>query len=125
MKLFKSHRPDYADGGQLRDFVYVRDAANVAAWLVERPDVSGIFNLGSGHARTFSDLAAAVFAAAGRAPQIEYVAMPPTLRDRYQYFTEAKIDRLRAVGYEGQFTALEAGIGQYVREFLSQPDPYR
>jgi ADP-L-glycero-D-manno-heptose 6-epimerase len=125
VKLFQSQRPDYADGGQLRDFVYVRDAADVVAWLVQRPDVSGIFNLGSGRARSFKDMAEAVFAAAGKAPQIEYVPMPPELRDRYQYHTQAKMDRLRAAGYPGQFTALEDGIGDYVRAFLSQSDSYR
>jgi len=125
VKLFKSYRDDYADGGQLRDFVYVRDVADVVAWLLERPEVSGVFNLGSGRARSFKDMAEAVFAAAGAAPRIEYVEMPATLRDRYQYFTEARLERLRAAGYEGQFTALEDGIGDYVRGFLSQPDPYR
>jgi len=125
VRLFKSHRADYADGGQMRDFVYVRDAADVVAWLLERGDVSGVFNLGSGRARSFKDMAEAVFAAAGRAPQIEYVDMPEALCDRYQYFTEARMDRLRGAGYEGQFTALEHGIGDYVRGFLSQADPYR
>ena len=125
VKLFKSYRDDYADGGQLRDFVYVRDVADVVEWLVNRPDVCGVYNLGSGRARSFKDMAEAVFAAAGAAPRIEYVEMPATLRDRYQYFTEARLERLRAAGYEGQFTALEDGIGDYVRGFLSQPDPYR
>ncbi|HTX48191.1 MAG TPA: ADP-glyceromanno-heptose 6-epimerase [Caulobacteraceae bacterium] len=125
VRLFKSHRPDCADGGQRRDFVYVRDAADVVAWLLERGDSSGIFNLGSGRARSFKEMAEAVFAAAGRPPQIEYVDMPETLRGRYQYFTEARMERLREAGYEGQFTALEDGVGDYVRGFLSQPDPYR
>jgi ADP-L-glycero-D-manno-heptose 6-epimerase len=125
VKLFKSYRDDYADGGQLRDFVYVRDVADVVSWLLDRPDVSGVFNLGSGRARSFKDMAEAVFAAAGAAPRIEYVEMPVTLRDRYQYFTEARLERLRGAGYEGQFTALEDGIGDYVRAFLSQSDPYR
>ena len=125
VRLFKSHRPEFPDGGQLRDFVYVRDAVDVVAWLVDRPDVSGLFNLGAGEARTFKDLALAVFAAAGQTPRIDYFDMPPELRDRYQYRTEAKMERLRAAGYEGQFTRLEAGIDDYVRGFLSQPDPYR
>lgn len=124
VKLFRSHRADYADGGQLRDFVYVRDAVDVIAWLARRPDVSGIFNLGSGRARSFKDLAETVFAAAGKPPQIEYVAMPAELGDRYQYFTEAKMGRLRAAGYEGQPTPLEAGISDYVRAF-AQADPHR
>jgi len=125
VRLFKSHRDDYADGGQLRDFVYVRDAADVASWMLERGDVSGVFNLGSGRARSFKDMADAVFVAAGRAPQISYIDMPEALQGRYQYFTEARMQRLRDAGYEGQFTSLEDGISDYVRGFLSQPDPYR
>ena len=125
VRLFKSHRADYADGGQRRDFVYVRDVADVVAWLLERSDVSGVFNLGSGRAGSFKDMAEAVFAAAGRPPQIEYIDMPEALRDRYQYFTEAGMHRLRAAGYAGQFTTLEDGVGDYVRSFLSQTDPHR
>jgi ADP-L-glycero-D-manno-heptose 6-epimerase len=104
--------------------VYVRDATDVAEWLAGRPDVSGIFNLGSGRARSFREMAEAVFRAAGKAPQIEYVPMPEAIRDRYQYFTEAGLSRLRRAGYEGQFTSLEDGIGDYVRTHLSQTDPY-
>ncbi|MFI4936238.1 MAG: ADP-glyceromanno-heptose 6-epimerase [Caulobacterales bacterium] len=125
VKLFKSYHPDYADGGQLRDFVYVNDVVDVVEWLVHRADVNGVFNLGSGRARSFKDLAEATFAAAGVQPQIDYIAMPLPLRERYQYHTEAKLDRLRAAGYEGQFTALEEGVGDYVKRFLGQPDPYR
>jgi ADP-L-glycero-D-manno-heptose 6-epimerase len=125
VRLFKSHRADYTDGGQLRDFVYVRDAAEVAAWLVGKPGVSGIFNLGSGRARSFKDLAEAVFKAAGKAPVIEYFEMPEALRPRYQYFTEARLDRLRAAGYDGQFASLEDGIGDYVAGFLATDDPFR
>jgi ADP-L-glycero-D-manno-heptose 6-epimerase len=124
VRLFKSYREGVADGGQLRDFVYVRDAADVIEWLAGRPDVSGIFNLGSGRARSFKDMAEAVFRAAGKPQQIEYVPMPDAIRDRYQYFTEANVDRLRRAGYEGQFTSLEDGIGDYVRGYLSRPDPY-
>jgi ADP-L-glycero-D-manno-heptose 6-epimerase len=124
VRLFKSHRPDFADGGQLRDFVYIRDVADVLEWLAARPDVSGIFNLGSGRARSFKDLAEATFAAAGKPAQIEYVPTPESIRDRYQYFTEARLERLRAAGYEGQFTSLEDGVGDYVRGFLSKADPY-
>jgi ADP-L-glycero-D-manno-heptose 6-epimerase len=124
VKLFKSHRADYADGGQLRDFVYVRDVADVVEWLVNRPDVCGVYNLGSGRARSFKALAEAVFAAAGKTPQIEYSPMPPELQGRYQYRTEARLERLRAAGYEGQFTSLEDGVGDYVRGYLCQPDPY-
>jgi ADP-L-glycero-D-manno-heptose 6-epimerase len=124
VKLFKSYKPDIGDGGQLRDFVYVRDVVDVVEWLVSRPDVNGVYNLGSGRARSFRELAEAVFAAADKAPQIDYVPMPMALRDRYQYFTEAKQERLRAAGFEGQFTSLEDGVGEYVRGYLSQTDPY-
>ena len=124
VKLFKSYHANYADGGQLRDFVYVRDVVDVVAWLLERPEVSGIYNLGSGRARSFKDLAEALFAAAGVEPHIDYIAMPLALRERYQYFTEAKLERLRAAGYDGQFTTLEDGVGDYVKGYLSKPDPY-
>jgi ADP-L-glycero-D-manno-heptose 6-epimerase len=125
VRLFKSHRPDIADGGQLRDFVYVRDVVDVIEWLAERPAVSGVFNLGSGRARSFRELAEATFAAAGKPPQIEYRPMPAELQGRYQYFTEARMERLRAAGYDGQFTSLEDGVADYVRGYLSKPDPYR
>lgn len=124
VKLFKSYHPDYADGGQLRDFVYVRDVADVVAWLLEHPAVSGIYNLGSGRARSFKDMAEALFAAAGAEPHIDYIAMPLVLRERYQYFTEARLERLRAAGYEGQFTGLEDGVADYVKGYLSRSDPY-
>jgi ADP-L-glycero-D-manno-heptose 6-epimerase len=123
--LFKSHREGFADGGQLRDFVYVRDAAEVVAWLLENPQVQGVYNLGSGQARTFADLAAALFRAAGREPDIAYADMPEGIRDKYQYFTQADMSRLSKAGYDKSFTALEEGIGDYVGLYLSQPDPYR
>ncbi|MDP1631603.1 MAG: ADP-glyceromanno-heptose 6-epimerase [Caulobacter sp.] len=125
VQLFKSHNPDYKDGGQLRDFVYVRDVADVVEWLTRAEEVNGVFNLGSGKARSFKDMTEAVFKAAGRKPAIEYVAMPAAIRDKYQYFTEAKMDRLRAAGYPGQMTTLEDGIGDYVRGYLSQSDSHR
>jgi ADP-L-glycero-D-manno-heptose 6-epimerase len=125
VQLFRSHRPDYEDGGQLRDFVYVRDCAQVAAWLLETPEVNGIFNLGTGKARSFADLARAVFAAAGREPEISYVDTPVEIRDKYQYFTEADMSRLKAAGYAHGFTELEAGAADYVGRYLSQEDPYR
>jgi len=125
VQLFKSYRKDVADGGQKRDFVYVRDTADVVEWLMQNPQVSGVFNLGSGAARTFEDLACAVFQAAGREPKIEYTPMPPAIRDKYQYFTEARMDRLRAAGYDKTFTALEDGVADYVSNFLACPDPYR
>ncbi|HKR86936.1 MAG TPA: ADP-glyceromanno-heptose 6-epimerase, partial [Phenylobacterium sp.] len=94
VQLFKSYRADVPDGGQKRDFVYVRDAADVTEWLLQNPQVNGIYNLGSGAARSFAEMATAVFRATGREPQIEYTQMPPMIRDKYQYFTEARMDRL-------------------------------
>ena len=125
VQLFKSYRTDVPDGGQSRDFVYVRDAADVTRWLFENPQVSGIYNLGSGVARSFEDMARQVFAAAGKNAQIEYGPMPPAIRDKYQYFTQAKMERLQTAGYAAALTTLEDGIGDYVGGFLSQPDPYR
>ena len=125
VQLFKSYRGDVPDGGQKRDFVYVRDAADVTRWLFENPQVNGIYNLGSGVARTFEDMARQVFEAAGKNAQIEYTPMPPAIRDKYQYFTEARMERLAAAGYDRPLTSLEDGIGDYVGGYLSQPDPYR
>ena len=125
VRLFRSHRPDYADGGQMRDFVYVDDVVDIVVWLLETPHVSGVFNAGSGQARSFLDLANAVFAAAGKTPSIDYVDTPEVIRDRYQYFTEARMDRVRAAGFGGQATPLEEGVRRYVQDYLSQPDPYR
>ena len=124
VQLFKSHRDGIADGGQLRDFVYVRDVAEVVAWLAANPQVNGGYNLGSGEARSFADMARAVFAAAGRPADIDYIPMPVEIRDRYQYFTQAEMSRLRKAGYAAPFSSLEAGIEDYVRNYLSQPDPY-
>jgi ADP-L-glycero-D-manno-heptose 6-epimerase len=124
VRLFKSHNPDYADGGQLRDFVYVRDVVDIVDWLIANPKVNGVYNLGSGEARSFKDMALAVFAASGVKPQIEYFDMPEALRGAYQYFTQADMSRLRAAGYTAPLTTVEEGAGDYVRSFLSQPDPY-
>jgi ADP-L-glycero-D-manno-heptose 6-epimerase len=125
VRLFKSHRDDYADGGQRRDFVYVRDAAEVVAWLIDTPTVNGVYNLGSGKARSFKSLAEAVFHAAGLPPRIEYGDMPEGLRGQYQYFTEADMGRLRAAGYTAPMTSLEDGVGDYVQAYLAADDPYR
>jgi ADP-L-glycero-D-manno-heptose 6-epimerase len=122
--LFRSHHPDYEDGGQKRDFVWVGDTVDVMMWLYDHPEVSGLFNLGSGKARGFADLAATVFRARGEAPRIRYVDTPEALRPRYQYFTEARMERLRAAGYDRPFTELETGVERYVRDFLAAPDPY-
>lgn len=122
--LFRSHNPDYPDGGQKRDFVWVGDCVDVALWLSETPNVSGIFNVGTGAARTFEDLATAVFRAMDKEPVIEFVDTPEAIRDRYQYFTEADMSRLRAAGYDHAPTALEDGVGRYVRDSLMAADPY-
>jgi len=124
VRLFKSHRPDFTDGGQLRDFVYVKDCAEVVAWLLENPDANGVFNVGSGNARNFKDLVGAVFAALNLTPKIEYIDMPETIRDTYQYFTEAPMGRLRAAGYGKPFTSLEEGVKDYVDGYLAAKDRY-
>jgi ADP-L-glycero-D-manno-heptose 6-epimerase len=125
VSLFKSARPDVPDGGQMRDFVYVRDAAEVVAWLAQNESVNGIYNLGSGRARSFKDLAEAVFRATGNPPSIAYVDPPGTIARHYQYFTEADMTRLRAAGYNAEMTSLEEGVADYVRSYLAGPDPYR
>jgi len=125
VKLFRSYNDQYGDGGQLRDFIHVRDLVSVVRWLRAEPTISGVFNLGTGRARSFRDLARAVFAAAGREPQIEFIEMPRELRDRYQYFTQARMERLRVAGYRAEFTSLEDGVVDYVTGYLSARDPYR
>ena len=123
--LFKSHHPDYEHGGQLRDFIYVDDCVSVMMWFLDHPDVSGVFNCGTGQARPFRDLAAAVYAALDHEVQIDYIAMPDHLRGKYQYFTEADMSKLRSVGYTAQFTSLEEGVRQYVQDFLFTDDKFR
>jgi ADP-L-glycero-D-manno-heptose 6-epimerase len=123
--LFRSHNPNYSDGGQMRDFVFVDDVVDIVEWLLETPSVSGVFNAGSGQARAFLDLANATFAAAGKAPQIDYIDTPESIRDKYQYFTQASMDRVRAAGFPGQSTPLEEGVRRYVQDFLMTADPYR
>lgn len=125
VKLFKSHHPDYEDGGQLRDFVYVRDVVDVITWLAKSQAVNGVFNLGSGHARSFRDLAVATFEAVNREPDITYIDMPEVLRGKYQYFTQADMSRLRAAGYNAPMTALEDGVADYVAGYLNTEDPFR
>ena len=125
VRLFKSHREGIADGDQRRDFIYVDDAVAVVRWLLQSPGVSGIYNVGTGKARSFHDLMSAMFGALGRRPNIEYVAMPDTVRDSYQYFTEATVDRLRAAGYNAGFTPLEEAVKRYVRSYLDNADRFR
>jgi ADP-L-glycero-D-manno-heptose 6-epimerase len=124
-RLFRSHRAGIPDGGQQRDFVYVRDCVEMMLWLYDHRDVSGLFNIGSGQARSFADLAAAVYRALGQEPKIEYVDTPLEIRERYQYFTEARMERLRARGYGGRMTPLEEGVRHYVLSYLAAADPYR
>lgn len=119
MSLFKSDRPDYADGCQDRDFVYVKDAAAVTVWLGDHPEVNGIFNCGTGHARTWLDLANALFAALGKPPQIDFIEMPAKLRGKYQYHTEAEMAKLRAAGCDVPFRPLEDAVRDYVETHLS------
>ena len=118
VKLFKSHRPDYTDGGQLRDFIYIKDAVDMTLFFLENQDISGIFNVGTGNARNWNDLAKATFAAMEIGPNIEYIDMPEILRDKYQYFTQATMDKLRAVGYSKDTTTLEDAVTDYVRNYL-------
>jgi len=125
IRLFKSHRPGIADGEQKRDFIYVDDAVAVVRWLMETPAVSGIFNVGTGRARSFRDLMAAMFSALGREPAIDYVDMPVSIRDSYQYFTQAETANLRRAGYNADFTPLEAAVKRYVGCFLDRADRYR
>jgi ADP-L-glycero-D-manno-heptose 6-epimerase len=123
--LFKSHHPDYPDGGQKRDFVWIDDVVDIMLWLYDQPRIAGIYNAGSGQARSFADLAHAVYAALRKEPQLRYIEMPEGLRGNYQYFTEAKLDRLRQAGYIKPMTGLEDGVRRYVEEFLTRQDVYR
>jgi ADP-L-glycero-D-manno-heptose 6-epimerase len=125
VRLFKSDRADIPDGGQSRDFIYVLDAAAVVLWLLDHPRVSGIYNVGTGEARSFRDMILALFTALKREPQIHYIDMPAQLSGRYQYLTQARMERLRAAGYDAPFTPLEAAVEDYVTRFLDRPDPYR
>jgi ADP-L-glycero-D-manno-heptose 6-epimerase len=125
VRLFKSHRPGIGDGEQRRDFIYVDDAVAVVRWLMETPQVSGIFNVGTGKARSFRDLISALFRALGLEPRIEYIDMPENIRGQYQYFTQAKVENLLRAGYNAGFASLEDGVGSYVTQFLNTPDRYR
>ncbi len=128
--LFRSYRAEYADGGQMRDFIYVKDCVEIMIWLLGHKEANGIFNVGAGEARSWNDLAAAVFAAMGRETNIEYIEMPETLKEKYQYYTKADIGRLRAAGCVGpgsgqvKMTSLEAGVADYVRNYLLDGEKY-
>ncbi len=120
VRLFKSYRKEYRDGEQLRDFVYVKDCVDVMWWLMNNRDIKGIFNTGTGEARSWKDLAGAVFSAVGRRPSIEYIDMPETLRDRYQYLTRAKMDKLYGRGCPVKFRTLEDAVKDYVVNYLQK-----
>lgn len=118
MKLFRSHHPDYRDGEQSRDFIYVKDVVDVIIYLMESRPASGLYNLGTGKASTFIELVTHTFQAMGKEPSISFIDTPEEIRERYQYFTRAKMDKLRGAGYGKEFTSLEAGITEYVSDFL-------
>jgi ADP-L-glycero-D-manno-heptose 6-epimerase len=125
IRLFKSHKDGYADGAQLRDFVYVKDCTSVMMWLMDHRDVSGVFNLGTGQARSFVDLMQAIGQALGKPVNIDFVDMPESIRPNYQYFTEAKMGKLRGTGWDAAFQSLEDGVADYVVKHLSNSDIYR
>ena len=125
VKLFKSHRDGIGDGEQRRDFIYIDDVVAVVRWLIDTPKVNGIFNVGTGKAESFRDMIAAMFTALGRAPNIEYIDMPESIRGQYQYFTQSSIENLRRAGYNAGFTPLEKAVGQYVTGYLDQADKYK
>ncbi len=119
IKLFRSHNPAYGDGEQKRDFIYVKDVLDVIYFLMNRRKYPGIFNLGTGRARTFLELAENIFKATGRAENIEFINTPEDIRDKYQYFTRAEMEKLRLAGYSGEFTDIEAGINEYISDYLT------
>ena len=125
VQLFKSHRDGIADGDQRRDFIYIDDVVRVVMWLLATPSVSGLFNVGTGKARSFKDLMLAAYAALGSKPNIEYIDMPESIRNSYQYFTQSEVDRLHRAGYNGGFTTLEDAVKAYVGDYLDRPDRFR
>jgi len=124
VKLFKSYRPDYADGEQLRDFVYIKDCTAIMQWLLENPGIGGVFNLGTGDARSFRQLVTETFEAMGLQPDIEFIPMPEKLRDKYQYYTQADMQKLKAYGCTVEMTPLKEGVRDYVQHYLQQENPY-
>ncbi len=124
VRLFRSDRPGLADGEQRRDFIWIGDVVEVMLWLLDSPRVNGLFNVGTGQARSYLDLARSVCHAAGAEPRIEFIDMPEKLRGQYQSFTEARAEKLRQAGYDRPFTPLEEGVRRYVQDFLTQPDRY-
>jgi ADP-L-glycero-D-manno-heptose 6-epimerase len=124
VKLFKSHKPEYKDGEQLRDFVYVKDVVDICYWLMNEEPASGLYNLGTGKAGTFKDLVTAIFKSLGKDPVIEFIDTPIDIRDKYQYFTEADMTKLRNAGYKEDFYSLEEGVETYVKNFLIEKKYY-
>jgi len=118
VRLFKSYKDEYPDGGQLRDFLYIKDAVDMTLFFLDNPEIGGLFNIGTGNARHWNDLVTAVFAAMDKKPDIEYIEMPETIRNQYQYFTQADITKLRTTGYKKDPTSLEEGIKDYVQNYL-------
>ena len=124
LRLFKSYKPEYPDGGQKRDFIYVKDAVEAMIWLYKNPKVKGIFNLGTGHAQSWNELAQALFTACKKKPDIEYIEMPDDLKNQYQYFTEADLSKLRKAGCPTKFRSLDTAVKDYVQNHLLKKDPY-
>jgi ADP-L-glycero-D-manno-heptose 6-epimerase len=124
VKLFRSHKPEFRDGEQLRDFIYVEDVAAVCYWLMNQQPASGLYNVGTGKARTFNDQVTAIFTSLGLDPKIEYIDTPEDIRDKYQYFTEADMSKLLAAGYSDKFYSLEEGVSDYVKKFLTRKEYY-
>ena len=124
-RIFKSLNSKYADGNQMRDFIHVDDCVSIMIWLYDKTNISGIYNVGTGQARTFEDMAKAIFKSVGVKPNIEYIDMPKNILSQYQYHTEAKMERLRLAGYNNSFISLEDGINSYVKNYLESKDPFR
>ena len=124
VKLFRSHKPGYKDGEQLRDFVYVKDVVDICYWLMNEKPAPGLYNLGTGKARTFKDLVTAIFKSLNKEPVIEYIDTPLDIRDKYQYFTEADMSKIRNAGYKEDFYSLEEGVETYVKNFLTEKKYY-
>lgn len=122
VRLFRSHRPEYRDGEQMRDFIYVKDVVKICVWMMKKQPASGIYNAGTGEARSFNDLAAAIFKSIRKNTVIEYIDTPEDIRDAYQYYTEADMQKLQSAGYDTPFTSLEKGVSEYVRKYLEQVD---
>ena len=123
--LFKSENPEYKDGDQMRDFMWIDDCVDVILWFVKHREISGLFNVGTGLARTYADVLRAVYAALGEEAEMDFIDLPEDLKNRYQYFTQADVSKLRAAGYDKPFTSLEDGVAKYVKDYLDTSDPYR